>query len=118
MKINEEGKSESLSTGEGLSLSEDARRTSDTSWNRGKKSSKQPAARSRFRKGGIVATATIHSYVEAESDDMDGSSLDKKKKKKKRKLMGINRRVRKVIATVVATSQKPENEQSSLNTKR
>lgn len=50
---------------------------------------------------------------------MDGSlASDKKRKKKKRKLLGMNRRVRKVIATVVATSQKPEIEQNNISTKR
>lgn len=56
-----------------------------------------------------------------ESDDMDGNvAFDgKKKKKKKRKLMGMNRsRVRKVIATVVATSQKPEHEMNNISSKR
>lgn len=48
---------------------------------------------------------------------MDGSlASDKKKKKKKRKLLGMNRKVRKVIATVVATSHKSENDQG--NSKR
>ncbi|KAG8334989.1 hypothetical protein J6590_108340 [Homalodisca vitripennis] len=117
MKTTEETKAETSTAV--LTLSEDSKKTADGTWFRGKKAVKQPVARSRFRKGGIVATATIHTYADAESDDMDGSlASDKKKKKKKRKLLGMNRRVRKVIATVVATSQKPENELIGIATKR
>ncbi|XP_075213728.1 uncharacterized protein LOC142319937 [Lycorma delicatula] len=90
---------------------EEYKKQRDMTW---KKPMRQPVARSRFRKGGIVATATVRTYAadqdnetDAEEEKLDNTS-GSKKKKKKRKLLNLHKRVRKAIAAVTNKSSVDE----------
>ncbi|RZF43045.1 hypothetical protein LSTR_LSTR001223 [Laodelphax striatellus] len=93
---------------------EESRKSKELPW---KKPPRQPIARTRFRKGGIVATATVRTFTDQEaaedSDDEDEKTNVNggKKKKKKRKFLNLHKKVRKVLsATVTAVTASTSNE--------
>ncbi|XP_039279461.1 uncharacterized protein LOC120350388 isoform X4 [Nilaparvata lugens] len=97
---------------------EENRKFKESPW---KKTPRQPIARSRFRKGGIVATATVRTFTDQEAAEDSDDEEDKtnsnggKKKKKKRKFLNLHKKVRKVIsATVTAVTASTSNDTGKL----